>query len=103
MAILKEGKTAQVCRTVDKFGLFFTEEYKHFINVHNMAFPSQFADKMSEARLPNLQNNGKDEHVQFNKRRPREEDQLLDDIEAIVNDSIDLDASLSYDGTKKRP
>ena len=58
---------------------------------------------MSEARLPNIQENGKNEHVHFNSKpsRPRfEDDQLLNEIEAIIDDTIDLDAQSH--GSKKR-
>ena len=40
LEILKQDKKPEVQETIEKYGQFFIEEYKHFIRVHNMAFPS---------------------------------------------------------------
>lgn len=42
LQLIKNQKSNQVQKTLEVYGSFFIEEYKHFINIHNMAFPSQF-------------------------------------------------------------
>ncbi len=51
--------------SITKYGQFFIEEYKHFIKVHNMAFPSQFTDQMSEYQRPNIPDLNPNEHIKF--------------------------------------
>lgn len=62
---LKKGKPAVQQQCIDKFGEFFVQEYKHFINMNNIAIPSQFSDRISEARLPNIQALNQQEQVVF--------------------------------------
>lgn len=40
--LLKKNRQEGVIPTIEKYGLFFIEEYKHFMKVHNMAIPNQF-------------------------------------------------------------
>jgi hypothetical protein len=61
--ILELMKCGSPNPTIDKFGQFFIEEYKHFIKVHNMAFPSQFTDQMSECHRPNIPDLDQNEQV----------------------------------------
>ena len=63
--MLKQGKSENIQETVAKYGLFFIQEYKHFINVHNLAFPSQFSDMISEFQRPNIPELDENEHVIF--------------------------------------
>jgi hypothetical protein len=68
ISTLTQEKPPPIKLCIEKYGQFFVEEYKHFINVHNMAFPSQFCDRVSENKQPNIQELNHQEEVVFNQK-----------------------------------